>query len=206
MQSMKKGQLNQRGFSLVELMVVVAIIGVLATIAIPRVNRFIAKSRTSEAQVNLSSIYTFNKNFFVEFQGYTNELYAMGYLPEGQLRYNVGWSVGVQTPANYTTLRGIAQGQTPPPTLPAGSGNYGPAGAVNSLAACPVRALANQPCATLNGNTGAAPPAIPAQFNSIAANAFTAGAIAQLSGNANVQDTWTINDAKVLINRVDGTQ
>jgi len=49
---------KERGFSLVELMIVVAIIAILAAIAIPAFMRFAMKSKTSEATGNLSAIRT----------------------------------------------------------------------------------------------------------------------------------------------------
>ena len=49
---------NEKGFTLIELMIVVAIIGILAAIAIPNFMRYQAKSKQSEAKVNLGSIYT----------------------------------------------------------------------------------------------------------------------------------------------------
>ena len=53
--SMKK---LQRGFTLIELMIVVAIIGILAAIAIPNFAKFQARAKQSEAKANLKAIYT----------------------------------------------------------------------------------------------------------------------------------------------------
>ena len=55
MLSMLKGK---KGFTLIELMIVVAIIGILAAIAIPNFLKFQAKSKMSEAKTNLGAIYT----------------------------------------------------------------------------------------------------------------------------------------------------
>ncbi len=46
----------RRGFSLIELMIVVAILGVLAALAIPAFNRYIARGKLSEAQTMLQNI------------------------------------------------------------------------------------------------------------------------------------------------------
>jgi type IV pilus assembly protein PilA len=46
------------GFTLAELMVVVAILSILAAIAVPNFNRSVARARQSEPVVNLKSLYT----------------------------------------------------------------------------------------------------------------------------------------------------
>lgn len=51
------------GFSLVELMIVVAIIGILAALAIPRFQSFQSKSRQAEARSNLAHIYTLQVSY-----------------------------------------------------------------------------------------------------------------------------------------------
>ncbi len=70
---------NQSGFSLIELMIVVAIIGILATVAIPNFSRFQAKARQSEAKTLLSGIYTAEKAFHAEWTNYTADLVNAGF-------------------------------------------------------------------------------------------------------------------------------
>ncbi|MGE8684873.1 MAG: pilin [Acinetobacter sp.] len=48
----------QKGFTLIELMIVVAIIGILAAIAIPQYQNYIAKSQVSRVMGELSSVKT----------------------------------------------------------------------------------------------------------------------------------------------------
>ena len=60
------------GFSLLELMVVVAILGVLAMVAIPRYDIFRARSRQSEAKANLGVLFTLQETFRIEHERYYN--------------------------------------------------------------------------------------------------------------------------------------
>ncbi len=64
---------NQKGFTLIELMIVVAIIGILAAIAIPNFLQFQLKSKTAEAKSNLGAIRTAEEAFFAERDRYKAE-------------------------------------------------------------------------------------------------------------------------------------
>ena len=77
----------QRGFTLIELMIVVAIIGILAAIAIPNFIRFQARSKQSEAKTNLKAIFTAQKAFFQEKDRFSSLTGEVGFEPERNNRY-----------------------------------------------------------------------------------------------------------------------
>ncbi len=54
----------QGGFTLIELMIVVAIIGILAAVAIPAFLNYIKKGKSSEVQENIQAIYKGSKTYF----------------------------------------------------------------------------------------------------------------------------------------------
>lgn len=60
---------NQKGFTLVELMIVVAIIGVLAAVAIPKFADMLEKSREGATKGNLSAIKSAIANYYADQQG-----------------------------------------------------------------------------------------------------------------------------------------
>lgn len=67
---MKK--LNQKnGFTLIEMMIVVAIVGILASIAIPQFERFLARSKRTEAFSMLNSVKIMETAYYTDFDTYT---------------------------------------------------------------------------------------------------------------------------------------
>jgi type IV pilus assembly protein PilA len=104
------------GFTLIELMIVVAIIGILAAIAIPNFLRFQLKAKSSEGKTNLAAIRTAEESYFAE---YGNYISALPSPPTGSMTpYNqktvfshavaaagfdtVGWSPEGQVYFNYS--------------------------------------------------------------------------------------------------------
>lgn len=77
---------QKSGFSFIELMIVVAVMVFLATLAVPNFMRFLAKTKRTEAYVNLTSIYAAQKSYWAENGRYSSTLCGeggIGWKPEG---------------------------------------------------------------------------------------------------------------------------
>lgn len=76
-QKNEKRVLDKNGFTLMELVVVVVIVGILAGIALPRYNRVVERSRTTEAMSTLGSILNGQKRYALEYDAYAGSLGAL---------------------------------------------------------------------------------------------------------------------------------
>ena len=82
------GRNNARGFTLIELMIVVAIVGVLSAIAIPNFYGMQKRAKTTEAKSNLGAIWSLQEAYYAENETYAN---PAGELDPGVYDGSSGW-------------------------------------------------------------------------------------------------------------------
>ena len=80
---------KEKGFSLIELMVVIAIMGILATIAVPSYRGYQEKAQQKEAETLLSSYFIAAQAAKVEHGYFAGDFEAIGFNPVGRLNYRV---------------------------------------------------------------------------------------------------------------------
>ena len=69
---------KSKGFSLIELLITVAIVGILAGIAYPSYTEFVAQSNRSEAQRELLRLANLMEQYYLDHRAYTTDLKKLG--------------------------------------------------------------------------------------------------------------------------------
>lgn len=104
---------RRRGFTLIELMVVLAIISILITLAVPRLTAYYARSKQSEVKTNLGALKACEESSLSEKGYYSDNLLALGFTVTGSPVYIYGFTSddypsasGLNDTAELRTVRG----------------------------------------------------------------------------------------------------
>jgi type IV pilus assembly protein PilE len=112
MTSPQRNPNNERGFTLIEVMIVVAILGIIAAIAIPNYSSYVNRARRAEAQTALQDAAQFMQRFYAANNRYDTSVsgtaltlpVSMRTIPINTSGSATYYNLTVQTAANTYTL------------------------------------------------------------------------------------------------------
>jgi len=187
------------GFSMVELMIVLAIISVIALISIPNLTKNVAKAKQKNAQVELVGIFTQEESFKAEFNTYHDDLTYIGFVPTGIPLDATTRCPGAGTATAKPVDRYYNVGFTTA-SLPAIGSNPKPCSAAAAGGGSGAKWISYYPAILAGADIGVAP----ANAVTPDGNTFKAGAVGFPSGNNTIPDEWTMDQNRNLANSKKG--
>lgn len=86
LQSTMRARMGERAFTLIELMMVIAVLGVLSTMALQQYELMVAKSKRVEAFAGLSGLWTAERSYFSSNNRYSGSFDELAFTMEGGTR------------------------------------------------------------------------------------------------------------------------
>lgn len=101
---------SSNGFTLIELMIAVAIIGILAAIALPAYQQYVREARRSEGQAALLEIQQLQERFRVSSQAYASSTAALGSVGTVPISDHYTFALSGTTATTYTLTADVKTG------------------------------------------------------------------------------------------------
>ena len=105
------GDASQAGFTLIELMIVVAIVGLLTAVALPSYSQYMIRAHHASAEQFLTEVAQRQEQYFLDSHSYATDLTTLGVTPSDEVAtyYNVDVFVITSNPPGYQmTLTPVA--------------------------------------------------------------------------------------------------
>jgi type IV pilus assembly protein PilE len=82
-----------KGFTLAELMITVAIVGILSAVAYPSYTSYVSKSNRGESQRELAKIAALQEQYFIDHRTYSNDLELLGFSADPYITSSGNYSI-----------------------------------------------------------------------------------------------------------------
>lgn len=99
---------RMQAFTLTELLVVLAIIGILLLVALPNLMPLVSKAKSTEAKQNLAYIHNLEKSWYMEHSKYSSDLQELGFEIENEADAQYTYSVSSSGTSFTATATAIA--------------------------------------------------------------------------------------------------
>jgi type IV pilus assembly protein PilE len=95
---------NSKGFSLIELMIVVVVVGIIAAVAIPQYSQYVVRGNRAAAQSFMLDVSNREKQYLLDARSYVDSLATLGMTPPVDVsrNYTITISAPAGTPPTYT--------------------------------------------------------------------------------------------------------
>ncbi len=106
----------QRGFTLIELMIVVVIVAILASVAIPSYRDSVMRGKRADGKTALSDVASKQEQYFMDNRSYTTDMTLLGYAaspadsPEGDYKVSLVAATAGCPITNCYVLQAVPQG------------------------------------------------------------------------------------------------
>lgn len=185
---------NEKGFSLLELMIVIAIIALLTAVAVPAYRRMVQTARTGEAKSSLAALYVSEMLVQANYQTFASDLPKIGFGVDGNAgdrTYSVGF------PTNGAACQNLARFPNAPVAGAGDAGDRIQNGIANYFVGIAVTVIPGNPDLRNCSNTTGVLPTI---------GVFTAFAAGRLHPANAGNDVWSIDQLRQLRNVRNGVE
>jgi len=95
---------HAKGFTLIELMIVVAVIGIISMIAIPQYSQYVIRGNRAAAEAFMMDVSNREKQYLIDARDYAPDLTTLSMTAPANVsnNYTVAVSAPVATPPSYT--------------------------------------------------------------------------------------------------------
>ena len=84
---------SMKGFTLVELMITVAIIGILSAVVYPSYTSYVSKSNRGESQRELAKIAALQEQYFIDHRTYSDDMELLGFSADPYITSSGNYSI-----------------------------------------------------------------------------------------------------------------